>query len=219
MKAFICTYTNRVKDYCDTEFLDNVHKLSKDNPVMIVDNTLDGSYTPRLETLTHAYPNFNINWIIVPRDPIQSQFQRNVTQSANLCRDAFLRSDADYMIIIESDVIPPVDLLDKLQADIEHLDQFAGKEWGIIGAHYYKGFHNYDQKGLYEVSHVLSGCTLYKRSVITKHQFRYNPEDLGPFPDAHISIDAISEYSLWNDGSIICEHIEVSPGNRQSHRL
>ncbi len=220
MKFFLAVYTNVVKDYVDTEFFSNLYKLSRGNPVVIVDNTLNGTYTDRIETLTHAYPNFHVNWIMVPREPRVSQFQRNVTESVNFLRDEFLKSDCDHMLIVESDVLPPIDVLDRLEESVTHLDQFAGSEWAIIGGLYYAGFHSYELTGLHQTHHCLSGCTLYNRSFLRDNPFRWNESNIGAFPDAWSSIDAQDKgFTIWNNHNIHCEHIEISRGNRGHSKL
>lgn len=216
MRFFICTYTNRVKDYCDTEFLDRLAKISKGiHPVLIVDNTNDdGEYSSRLITLTHKYPNINVSWLMVPSHPQESKFQRNVCQSVNLCRDEFLMSGCSHMLIIESDVLPPEDLLDRLEESVLFLE---GEDWGIVGGLYYKGFHDYSLRGINQTHHVLSGCSLYNRQLIVSTPFRYEPTALGAFPDAWMSVDATAKgFTLWNNHDILCEHLEISPGRRQT---
>lgn len=219
MKFFICTYTNRVKDYCDTEFYDNLHKLSKGHPIFIVDNTIDaGEYAGRIELLTKHYANFSVNHLTVPKEPAESQFQRNVAESVNLCRDNFLRSNCDHMIIVESDVLPPHDLLDKFEESALFLE---GEKWGIVGGIYYMGFHDYNLQGIVSTHHVLSGCTMYNKELIKETPFRYHPDILGAFPDAWISGDAGNKgYKLWNNHDIICEHLSnPNTGNRYSGSL
>lgn len=206
-----------MKDYCDKEFLLNLSKLSLGHPVMVVDNSQGEDYTNTLSTLTRGYLNFSIHHLTVPKEPSNSLFQRNVTESVNLCRDAFLRSDADHLLIIESDVLPPFNLLDKLEEDVLYL---TGEKWGIIGGLYYKGFHDYSLEGLQPTHHVLSGCTLYNRELIEETPFRYDTKALGAFPDAWMSGDATNKgYTLYNDHLILCEHLEINPGNRGHNRL
>lgn len=219
MTFFITTYSNKVKKYCDTEFFANLSKLSMGNPVMIVINDdKDEVYTERVRTLTHAYPNFSVHHITVPREPYTSQFQRNVTESVNLCRDEFLRSKADNMVIIESDVLPPLNLLDKFEENALYL---TGEKWGIVGGLYYKGFHDYSLEGLQPTHHVLSGCTMYNRDFIKTCPFRYDEGSLGAFPDAWSSVDAtLKGYTLWNDHLILCEHLNnPETGTRYSGHL
>lgn len=221
LKPLICTYTNKVKSYCDKEFLENLHNLSKGYDVLIVvnDNENQNYYEQLCDIIVeNYYTNFSIHNLIIPREPIIDTFQRNVAISVNKCRDIFLEGDYDTMIIIESDVIPPVNLLDTLKEDIKLLKDHYNK-WGIVGGLYYKGFHNYNLFGLQKTHHVLSGCTVYKRELIEKYPFRYDPNNLAAFPDAIICFDSGNEYDLYNDHNIICRHLEIFPGCRQKGSL
>lgn len=217
MKFFICSYTNKVKDYASAEFFSNLYKLSNRSKVVICDNTIDGTYIERIETLTRSYENFDIQWVLVPKEPKINHFQRNVLESTNLLRDEFLKTDCTHFLIIESDVIPPLNLLDKLEEDILFLE---GEKWGIIGGLYLKGFHDYSLTGVQRTHHVLSGCSLYNRDLIKETPFKLSPDTLGVFPDAMMSHDAVQlGYSLWNDHNLLCEHLEISPGNRGQSKL
>jgi len=210
---FIAVYTNEVKDYCDEQFFNNLHIVSRDQPVFVVDNTRGKSYFNKLKNLfsEKGYTNFWLQHIDIPEEPKQSQFQRNVCESVNQLRYIYLnQTQLPYFLIIETDVYSPVDLLEKFKRSINQLDR-EEPTWGILGGLYYQGFHNYNfdssQTMLERTYHCLSGCTVYKRAVIEKYPFRYDPANLGPFPDAHISNDAGTEFSLWNDHQIRCDHL------------
>jgi hypothetical protein len=183
------------------------------NPVFIVDNTLDtGFYINRLKALAQRYSNFSVAHQFVNAEPKISQFQRNVTESVNVCREKFLQSDCDHMLIVESDVIPPANLLTMFNEDIVNLTK---ENWGIIGGKYYKGFHDFNLQGVQKINHVLSGCSLYNKDLLKRVKFRYLEEQLSAFPDAFMSHDASGfGYTLWNDYRISCDHLEAYPGNR-----
>jgi hypothetical protein len=158
-----------------------------------------------------GYLAFHLHRVQVPEHPLESQFQRNVCDSVNYLRDLFLsQTNLPYFLILESDVLPPADLLRRLESAMGRLDRLD-PSWGIVGGLYYDGFHNYDfdtsQTSLERTHHCLSGCTVYKRELIEKYPFRYDPDDLGPFPDAFICYDAGQEYSLWNEHGIHCRHL------------
>jgi len=223
-KFFIAVYTNEVKDYCDAEFFGNLHSISGGEPVFIIDNTINPIYCKKLRNrfVESGCDNFRIHHLYVPEHPKESQFQRNVCLSVNMLRDIYLNEFLlPYFLIIESDVIPPPDLLHKFEHAIRQLDK-TEPHWGIIGALYYPGFHNYDFDTritfLEKTNHCLSGCTVYKRELIEKYHFRFDPHNLGPFPDAFISYDSGTAYSLWNDHRIKCEHLHIN-GVRISKNL
>lgn len=226
-KYFIAIYTHECKDYCDKKFFAWIHYICEGNPVYIVDNSKGYNYLTRLAEITEGF-NFNLYKLTVEQQPKKTLFLRNVADSVNLLRDKFLKSDCDYFLIIESDVLPPEDMIAKFdyatyylnKNDPDDFDVEKKKPWGIVGGHYYKGFHDYSSmKGLYPTHHALSGCTVYKRELIEKYPFRWSEENLGAFPDAWICVDAGQEYNIYNDGSIECEHLEIAPGQRQSRSL
>lgn len=212
-KYFIAVYTHAVKAYCDEAFFHRVSLISRGVPVYVADNTPGESYYHRLSGMfrDRAYANFHLFKVKVPPHPVESQFQRNVSDSVNRLRDMYLQNtDLPYFLILESDVIPPPDLLDRFDGAIARLEG-QQPQWGIVGGIYYYGFHNYNfvisQTSLERTNHCLSGCTVYRRALIRKYPFRYDPASLGPFPDAWISHDAGREYSLWNEYHIRCEHL------------
>ena len=210
---FMAVYTHEVKDYCDEKFFQNLFALSRGYPIYIIDNTSGEGYYNRLQNLfrRNNYNNFLLFHLDVPEQPKESQFQRSVRDSVNHLRNMFLQQTAvPYFLIIESDVYPPVDLLDRFDTCIHQLNS-NHSGWGIVGGLYYPGFHNYDfdssHTTLEKTHHCLSGCTVYKRELIEKFPFRYDPSDLRQFPDALISFDSGNEYSLWNEHRINCDHL------------
>lgn len=210
---FIAIYTNKVKEYCDEKFFERVYALSKGNPVHVVDNTIGDTYFNKLRELCKSYDNFNIHHIDIIKEPKLTQFQRNVSESANYLRSIFLKTNIHNFLIIESDVLPPINLLDTFSNT--NLQEDAG----ALGALYYQGFHDYKKTGIQKTHHILSGCTSYIRELIEKYPFRWSHENLGAFPDAWISYDSGKEFGLYNNHDIICEHMHRKNGSRYSYSL
>lgn len=221
-KYFISTYTNWCKEYCDEQFFKRLGEIAGDNQVMIADNTDSGvfDYQKKLFSLSLNHIRFAR---IIHSFPgkFEKQFHHNVLESLYQIRKEFLKSDAEYLLLIESDVIPPADLLERFDESIDFVESFGEDKkqinWGVIGALYYQGFHDFKEDGLWSTRHVLSGCTVYKREVIKRYPFRISPDNWAAFPDAWICDDINKEgiYSLWNDHDIRCDHIEyTSPGRK-----
>lgn len=211
---FIAIYTNIIKDYCDEKFFSRIYELSCGNPVHIVDNSYGTEYYDKLVKIC-PYDNFKIYHIDVPIKPSQSRGQRNIEQSANFLRDIYLKTDIPIFLVVESDVIPPVDLLDRFDNTVLPDDA------GMLGALYYNGhgFHDLKLTGLQKKPHVLSGCTSYKRKLIEKYKFRYDEKELNSFPDALISRDSNKEFGLYDNHDIRCEHLHAKNGSRYSRNL
>lgn len=208
-KVFIGSYTNVVKDYCDKKFYENLHKLSKGNEVHIVDNSIGLRYFDHIKSLCKDYENFHFKHIMVPLIPKESVFQRRVIESANYLRQLFLDSGCEYFITIESDILPPIDVIESFKASIKKLPD----NWGMLGAMYHgqhggKGFHDLGKevKGLYQPKQVLCGCTIYNRKLVEKYPFRWDKNDLRHFHDYWMVQDAQKEFSFWDDRDIDCEH-------------
>lgn len=222
-KYFIGTYTNWAKEYCDAQFFENVGQIqqaAEEIPaVMVVDNT-DPDKHDYLQNLRLQADRFLMGKVAIAHTYhrySEHQFHYNVVNSATIIRNHFLASGAHYLLIIESDVIPPVDLLARLDATIEKLPG----DWGILGCLYYEGFHDYSKTGIYRTHHALSGCTVYRREVVERYPFRISAENWGAFPDAWISYDVNQEgkYKIFNDHDIRCEHLHHQGHSRQSKPL
>ena len=210
----LSTYTHEVKKYCDELFFERF--CSYDCDKVVVDNSQGMEYTTRLRELTEL----NVIHVDVPVEPRDTRFQRNVTDSANIVRSEFLFGDYKYLIIIESDVLPPKNLLTLFDEAMEMADKMPFSEWAAIGGLYYYGWPDHDKgRGKIELEkthHVLSGCTVYKRDVIEQFPFRWSMENVGAFPDAWIchDINENLDRSLYNYKKIICEHMTNKEGRR-----
>lgn len=216
MSFFVCTYTVQAKAYCHRQFYDRFKEIAAGNPALIVDSTPGNRYLSQLTKEAKAMPQCAVVHLRVPVQ--QEFFHRSVTAGANACRDKFLSTDAKYMFVIESDVIPPPDVIARFEADIAHLDE-RRENWAVLGGLYYAGFHKYELRGLQRTHHVLSGCTIYRRELVEKQPFRYSHENMRAFPDAWICVDAGNMgYTVWNDHEIRCDHIKPWSGARTKSR-
>jgi hypothetical protein len=204
---FAAVYTNKVKSYCDVEFFNALQNNISKEHIYIVDNTNDnGNYANELRNIIDC----NIVNLQIPEEPNTTKFHRKVTESVLFLRDIFLKSDYKYFLIAESDVIIPPNTIDTLLENIETLPS----DTGAVGALYYEGYHNYGLTGIQYTDHVLSGCTIYKRSMIEKYPFRWQEDYLQAFPDAFICIDAINEFKYYNNHELKCKHAHSTNGSR-----
>ena len=211
-KVFLGIYTCSQKQYCDVKFFNTINNLDpKPDKIFIVDNSIDDdSYADRLKYLCKDAEIVHINIKLG-----KNYIHRTISESANIIRDAFLKSDCDALLIIESDVMPikhnAIELLS------EHLNDYAG-----IGGIYYKGFHNdewfeenYNEFEPLQNTTLLSGCTLYRRDAIQNIPFRYDVSNLGALPDAWMSCDmTLLGYKQANYTKVKCEHLHNELGER-----
>jgi hypothetical protein len=229
MKVFLGVYTCRYKSYCDGEFINRIRTLNpKPSQIFIVDNTLDeGQYTERLKDLMFGCDMpYEVVHINVPLDGKNVKDrgyypQRVVYESVSLVREKFLKSDADALFILESDVCPIADnCIDLLT---EYLDEYAA-----IGGIYYKGFHKAEwfeedfeelvKLGVTQQS-TLCGCTIFRRDLVERLAFRWEIAKDGSeayFPDACYSKDICGLQLKGEDfkravyTKVKCKHIHDS---------
>lgn len=214
MKYLIGIYTNQVKSYCDKRFFDRIKKLNCD--YLVVDNTRLLNYIDKLERMGIQ----NSIWADIPEQPKHTQFLRNVTISANIIRDYFLKRNYENLFIIESDVLVPLNVFELFEKAIK-----KAENWAAIGGIYYHGFHNYNKASrdlLEKTHHVLSGCTIYTREIIEIFEFRYDEQaNIGAFPDAWLSYDInnATDKNLYNYYAIVCNHMLNNKGKRGYEEL
>jgi len=205
--VFVAVYTNKVKRYCDSEFFNALKNNIRTNHIYVVDNTNDhGQYARDLQNII----NCDIVNLDIPEHPGETKFHRKVAESVLYLRHIFLKSNYEYFLIVESDVIIPKGTIDILLENIETMPL----DTGAVGALYYEGFHDYKLKGIQYTNHVLCGCTIYKRSMIEKYPFRWQEDYLQAFPDALICIDAINEFKYYNNHELLCKHAHTDYGTR-----
>lgn len=121
----VCTYEG--KDYIWPKFKENLAQLSYPNyDVMIVDNGKDNKYARRIKKECD---------FIVKHIPRAINSRIGHAESLNTIRDYFLANNYDYLLLVESDLLPPVDIIERLLV--------TGKD--VIGCMYYIG-HHWDEK-------------------------------------------------------------------------
>lgn len=222
----VCTYTSQAKQYCDERFFKRFQEIAdpKISDVVIVDNSFNDSYFLKLAKMVR--PDINLLRVAVSQEPERTLFLRKVCESVNRCRDIFLAGEYKYLLVIESDVIPPDNLLSLFREAISRIptEYPLYSNWGLLGGLYYQGLHGKlttkdDSLECLEGS-VFSGCTVYKRDLIESTPFRWDINDLRIFPDSFMSFDAREKgYTLFHYNKIKCMHLEDHDGVRGRSKI
>lgn len=216
-KVFIATPHADRKNYCLEQYIDVIGSLSYPNKtVMIADNSDTNKNTKML-----VKRGFNAVHV-KPKSKSNIQY---ICESHNRLRNAFLRSDADVFFHLESDIIPPSNIIEQLLASRKK----------VIGAPYFIGVggdshlivQDMEEKfltmretkrmddgsdillmdgKLKKVHTVGLGCVMIAREVVEKVPFRYQ-EGYDAHPDSFFAHDLhMLEIPIWCDTSILCEH-------------
>lgn len=126
-KVLVGVATYEGKDYVWPRFRDNLSNLTYPNyDVMIVDNGPNNKYARHIRKGC----DFMVKHIARAKNS-----RIGHADSLNTIRDYFLENNYDYLLLVESDLIPPVDIIQRLLT--------TGKS--VVGSMYYIG-HPHDHK-------------------------------------------------------------------------
>jgi hypothetical protein len=222
-KILVACPTADIKDYCFNDWVNNVKSFTYPNfDVYVCDNSLDRQYyadkKKELETEDDFFKMGRVNPLIYP------DFKYALAKSHDNCRTMALKGDYDYLLHLESDVFPPVNVIERLldarkkvvgamyhielgeqsTLMIQHLEEFGEAK---------RDTYNLGETDLEfvdgSVKKVFScglGCVLIHKSVLKEVPFRYE-EGAPVHPDSFFFADLdMKDISAYVDTSIYCEH-------------
>jgi GT2 family glycosyltransferase len=125
MKVLIATPIYAAKDYCLEKHLEHIVNIEGEFDHIMVDNTADnGEYAERLKKLG----------VKVFRVPRGNNSRDALANSMNFIRTYADERKIDYVLIIESDLFPDKDVLNRL------LNHAVNNNYPVVGSFYLLGF-------------------------------------------------------------------------------
>jgi cellulose synthase/poly-beta-1,6-N-acetylglucosamine synthase-like glycosyltransferase len=222
-KILVACPTADVKDYCFNEWVDNVKSFTYPNyDIYVCDNSVERQYyadkKKELETEDEFFRMGRVNPLIYP------DFKYALAKSHDNCRTMALKGDYDYLLHLESDVFPPVNVIERLldarkkvvgamyhielgeksTLMIQHLEEFgeAKRETYNLG----ETDLDFVDGSVKKVFSCGLGCVLIHKSVLKEVPFRYE-EGAPVHPDSFFFADLdMKDISAYVDTSIYCEH-------------
>jgi len=232
VKVLVSSPTASVKNYCDKQWIDNCMNFKYLNyDVVLFDNTEDNSlYTNSTnEWFKENYGVSNTKFKMINSLEIHNRknvpLKERMVISHNDVIDYALKNKYEYVLHLESDVFPSLDVIERL---IQNRKKVCGalyyRDEGeyrrlMIQQHFYKApnviisdnFKRQDDLCFIDgetkkVSHVGLGCVLIHVSVFNKIRFRYD-KNQDVFPDSLFSEDCFrNKIGIYADTSLICRH-------------
>ena len=223
-KVLIFTITYEGKDYCLDDFMANTQKfLYKNRDHIFIDNSNDGG--KYAEKLKQKLEPLGIKVYHVERG---NSSREALARSQNFARSIFLKGDWDYLLSLESDILPKINIIDRLIMQganvITGLYMIGFKEqgtrWpcitidamnpktGTMGSRllHPDEINDYINSGIRMVAAGGMGCCLMSREIIDKVAFTYIP-GLRPHSDVFWFNDVRRlGYKVFIDTDVICEH-------------
>ncbi len=213
-KVLVGCPTSNLYEYCFDEYVEAVKSLNYQNyDLLLVDNSKDNKFYKRIRKL-------GISSI---KDKYREKAIDRIVSSRNILRQYALDNNYDYLLSLEQDVIPPLDIIDRL---LSHNKK-------VVSAVYftYRSFDNrlelvplaYKQLTKDKMRHLTDeelsnnklqkvfssglGCLLIHKSVLEKIKFRYE-QSVAAFDDILFCLDLRNNnIDLYIDTSVKCKHL------------
>lgn len=223
-RILVACPTAEGKDYALEKWVETAKSLTYDNyDIHLVDNSETSDY------MNDVRERFGDVLTINRVSPSQyDSFRHALAKSHNRCSEKVLKEGYDYLLHLESDVFPPLDVIERLLA---HKRKVVGalyhvelgeqsklmiqevENFGMV----HRESYNLDETDLSfvdgTVKRVFScglGCILIHRSVLEKVPFRYEG-DASVHPDSFFFGDLENAgINVFVDTSIYCEHQNTS---------
>lgn len=221
-KILIAIPTYEGKNYCLDAFLDNLRNFTYPKnklDIYIADNSKTNA---NAKMLNKKY-GLKCFW----KDYTGQTIFEKMADSHNQLRRYFLETDCQYMLHLESDIFPPVDVLEQLlwsrKPIVNALYQVFDGSWRtpciaindqkhelhreyVFHATLDNFWHWFIDGSVKQTFIAGIGCSLMKRKVLEKFSFRYNPDEMKP-PDTWFAEDLRSAgVQNWVNTGVLCYH-------------
>tara|TARA_Y100000114_G_scaffold156344_1_gene183216 strand:+ start:3099 stop:3854 length:756 start_codon:yes stop_codon:yes gene_type:complete len=218
-KVLVCSPQHESKMYCWEDWVKNVKNFTYPNfDVYLADN----SETDNNVNIIKSEGFFADH---TPRKHEKLLF--HINDSHNQCRDFLLKNNYDYMFHLETDLFPPIDVIERLMFHDRDVisgtyDIFHGEERKLMiqeDEEYDKSIRSYrkisyaeERESLFyngkinKVYHAGIGCVLIKKHVIEKIPFRIVDNTMF-HSDTWFSTDLSNlDIPYFVDSTIMCKH-------------
>ena len=219
-KILVGAPTFEGKNYCFSDWIENVKSFTYGNyDIFLADN----SETEENSKMYKSKYGIECEWITNEKN--KNSLLQKIADGHNAVREYALKNNYQFLLHLETDVFPPIDVINRLLAHnkqlvggtyflynddkrelmIRLLDVDYGKESSMICGETAELIVDGNLKSVWSVG---LGCNLIHKSVLEKVKFTFAKQQKKViFSDTTFSMDtrkeAIAQY--W-DTSVICEH-------------
>lgn len=211
------------KNYCIEDYISVIKSLTYKNiDVLIVDNSESRKNYKRF--IKEGFKSHHIK-------PKNHSIQHILAESHEYIRKYAVANNYDYLFHLESDLIPPPDVIERLM--LHNLPIVSGMYMINFGGNSHLMAQNMEHFGqirettnldngsdlllvdgnLKETFHAGLGCILIHKNILTKFQFRHI-KGISMHPDSVFAFDIDSiGINKYIDTSILCEHNNIEWSN------
>lgn len=225
-KVLLACPTSQHKTYCQSDWVANVKNLTYPNlEILIVDNSRDSKNAIELKRLFEGCKH---KWQVINSEPKETVCD-TLVDCCNKIRQYVLKEKFDYWFSLESDLFPPVNIIEYLLAFQKPLVcatyfTFGGDSTLLLNHEMLRiGKFPYVQiktmlntfindvkdKGVLKPTlQAGMGCLMVKANVLRKVMFRYDANEFkAGYHDYFFLMDLYRlGYTVYSDFSVIIEH-------------
>tara|TARA_R110001592_G_scaffold321960_1_gene600650 strand:- start:864 stop:1586 length:723 start_codon:yes stop_codon:yes gene_type:complete len=222
-KILVAAPQHESKNYCFDEWAERINNLTYSNyDVFLADNS------PNKDNLK-LIKNKGFKCKKISRN--KKGLIHTINDSHNACREYFLKNDYDYMMHIETDVIPPFDVIERLLSHNRLIcsgtyDIFYGKKRKLmvqlseeydrfISAYRTVHFAEHNELDFFngnvnQVYHAGIGCALIKKDVFENIKFRVE-QGTDYHSDTWFANDCfLYDIPIFVDTTVQCKHLNFT---------
>lgn len=219
-KVLVGAPQNEIKMYAWPKYIERARSLTyKNYDLFFVDNSATKDNARQIQK-----EGFTCQWL----NPQNKPNQLYIVDSLEIIRRKAITENYDALVILETDIIPPVDFIERLllhQKEVVSGTYFIGhgeeshlmlQQIEKVGtqrnASVIKNGRdiNYADGKLHQVYAAGMGCMLIMRSVFTQIKFRWQA-GIDAHPDTFFAEDLhVNDIPQYVDTSFICEHLNQS---------
>lgn len=209
-----------LKKYCLDDYIKGLKSLTyKNKHFFVVDDS------PADQSVSEEFKAAGIN---VARVPFNENIRQMLADSRNLIRQKFLNGYYDFYLQIEQDVIPPVDVIERLLSNHKKIVSAAffnfshQKDTSLILPNHFSLINPNDKhttvtrrlaledlwpSRLMKIFMTGIGCILIHKSVLREIKFRVEP-NASAYDDVYFCRDANKKgFEVFLDSRVMCRHL------------
>ena len=209
-------------EYCFDEFLDNIKNLTYRNyEILLVDNSKDVNFFNKIKLL-------DVN---VVRLPYIEKMRERVVKSHNVLREHALKNNYDYLLVLDQDIIPPRDVIERLISHkkeaisalyfghhnvLNEENRIVAFAWVFMEREEHWGKVRYLKENemfgddLIEIAFAGMGCILLSRNILERIEFRYDTS-IDAWDDRWLGYDIHKQgFNFYLDSNVKCKHLYLN---------
>lgn len=221
-KVLVCAPQHESKKYCWEDWVQNVKNFTYPNfDVFLADNSVGDDFSAEIKK-----EGFEVERVVNNKGVMH-----RIADSHNACRDYAIKNNYDFILHLETDIIPPIDVIERLLNNGKKIcsasyDIWHGKSRQAMiqidepfdrykNAYRTVKFAEETEPLVFDgqlkrVYHAGLGCILIHKSVLEKIPFRYLTNQ-GLSADTWFANDCYKhDIPIYLDSSIYCKHLNFN---------